>query len=428
MERLEELIIKYRLTPVFLAIYLFMQPFKQMSGVRNTAFVLVLLIFILKLARKKVSIDFKDRTIQGLAALIVACVLSAALSPYPLDSFDFIRKNLAYQAVIFLVVITEFKTFDELKPVFYALIGGFAFLSILVLLNNNIDVLLHWLDEPNKGRPFLGGYSLYATFYIPLAVGYLYSSNDSAKMKGLIIFFIVLEFILSVLNNHRTQIVAFTAGVFLSTLLAKKYKVIAAGIIFCIISGVVILEMNPSAFDRYKTLLNPRNYVSNDHEGLNDRLAIWHGTVDMIEDRPIAGWGYGWKKLSWVARDKGYIEKWDKSGRTHLYFNDNGYGKANPHNLVLQILFEIGIIGLLAFLFFWATILYKSISVFGKRFSPPASFLKYGVTGMLLSYALINYTNGLWEESSGVLMMTFAACSFVLYRQLNSTAEEKQWH
>lgn len=420
LARLEDNIDGSGLTTVLLSVFLFLQPFHKFSGVRNAAFVLLLLALLVKLARRGLKFDFKDLTVIGFVLLVGAALVSAALSPYPLDSLDALRKNLLYQAVVFFAIISGYRGGEGLKPLIYALLAGFAALSVFVVLKYNHEVFLNWLEHSDKGdAPFLKGYSLYATFYIPLAAAYLYASKEGAAFKAALVFFIFLEFTLSVLNNHRTQIIAIVLSAGLVTIAARRFKVLLGGAVICVVAGAAIYQANPGSFDRYKTLLNPNNYLSNAHEGLNDRVAIWQGTSDMIKDRPITGWGYGWKKIALVANEKGYLERWDKEGRTYIYFKEKGYGAANPHNLVLQILFEVGALGLLAFLFFWGTIVYKAFSARGRE-TEGKSLLKYGVAGVLFSYLIINYTNGLWEESFGVLMVSFAASCVVLYREAKS--------
>lgn len=418
LKRAEEYIDGLGLTTVFLSVFLFFQPFGGLAGVRNTAFVLLCLVFAVKLARGSTRIDLRDPSSIGFLLIVGASVLSTALSPYPMESLDAMRKNLFYQAVVFFAIAGLYSGYESLKPLIHALILGFASLSVFVIFKYDPEVFLNWLRHSDIGdAPLLKGYSLYATFYIPFAVAYLYASRGGWRFKAALVFFIFLESALSFLNNHRTQIVAIAASAGLITLVAGRYRVLLIGLALVMAAGLAAYETNPQAFDRYGTLLNPHTYVTDEHRGLNDRLAIWKGALEMVKDRPATGWGYGWKKLSTVAKEQGYIERWDKAGRTYAYYSEKGYGSANPHNLAIQILFEIGAFGLLSFLFFWGTVAAKAAFAPRTDSGAGARLLKYGASGVLVSYLLINYTNGLWEESFGILMMSFAAFIVVLYRE-----------
>lgn len=421
-DRLEDTIEEYGLISVFLAVFLFFQPFNGFAGVRSTAFVLLLAAFAVKAVKRGVRIDFKDWTVRGMLLLAVVSVLSSALSPYAFESFDAIRKNLVYQATVFFVILNEYRDLSGLRPVMLSMLAGFAALTLAILLTRDAHVLLNWLDYSNAVMrdPLLGGYSLFATFYIPLAFAYLYTSSESVPIKAAMTLFISLESVLSVLNNHRAQVVAIVSAAVLVTLLARRYRTAVAIIIVVLAAGAVLLETNPGSMDRYRTLLHAKTYVSNEHEALNNRLAIWKGASDMIRERPVVGWGYGWKKISTVAKER-FLEKWTEEPATYEYFDTRGYGGANPHNLALQILFETGAVGLIAFVFFWSTVFMKAVSAYGRAGS---AFLWCAVPGVLISYVIINTTNGLWEEAMGNLMMAFAGCCVVVYRQACASGQQ----
>ncbi|MEK7774137.1 MAG: hypothetical protein AAB307_07280, partial [Deltaproteobacteria bacterium] len=55
-----------------------------------------------------------------------------------------------------------------------------------------------------------------------------------------------------------------------------------------------------------------------------------------------------------------------------------------------------------------------------------AAFLRCAVPGVLLSYAIINTTNGLWEEAAGNLMMAFAGCCVAVCRRTPASDPAKE--
>jgi len=415
IERLNNHIERYRVIGILMPLFLFFQPFNHFAGVRNTAFVLLLLIFLIRLFSRRIRINWHDRTVQALALLVSLSILSAALSPYALESFHSIRKNLFYQVVIFLIIISEYRSLKDLMPLIYAIIGGFAALTILVLLKNSPHTLLHWLEYTDK--KYTKGYSLFGSFYIPLTIAYIYSTRESLRIKSTLIAVVFVEFILCLLNNHRGQIAAIVISAAIITLAARRFITFIIGVAACLVIGLLLFIAKPDIYDRYETLLMPDTYFTNQYSGWNNRLAIWSGTIDMIEKRPLTGYGYGWKKIATVVKDGAYLEKWGEKNSSYKYFKGLSYGQANPHNLVLQLLFEIGFLGLGAFLFFWFTIIIKATSA-SKKSGPAADFLKFSVGGVLISYALVNVANGLWEESIGMMMITFAAIVLTVHRDL----------
>jgi O-antigen ligase len=299
--------------------------------------------------------------------------------------------------------------------------AGFTALSAIIIFKNNPSVLLHWLDKTNKENIFLGGYSTLAAFFIPLLTAYIFAFRRSPCKKAGLIAMLLLWIGLSFLNNHRTQILAFGLAMFLIAALSRRYKALIAGAVLCLALIAGLYGLKPESFTRYKTLLNPYTYVTDNDEALNGRLAIWRGTIDMIKVKPVLGYGYGWKKIASVARDNGFLQKWNKNEATYKYFAETTRGVTNPHSLILQILFEIGVIGLCAFLLFWAVIIIKAVKAPLKNLSESGRFLTYATGGVMLSYALINVTNGFWQEAMGVLIMAFAGFTVVLAKKQNQT-------
>lgn len=421
LKRIDALIERYGLLKVFVPVFLFFQPFSHIATIKDAVFIAILLIFIIRLLSKGVRIDLKDKTITAILVLFAIAALSSLLSPYMADSLTALRKNLFYGLVVFMVISSEYGTFRELRPVILSLMLGFFGLSVIIALMYEPRVLFNWLSY--KDAPFLAGYSLFATFYVPLATGYILLSREPLKIKAPLACLLLLAVILTILNNHRTQFAAIVVASALIAMLSKRWKALIISATVFAVAMAIIWHVKPDSFSRHKTIFAKESYTSSrDINGLNDRDALWKATWEMAKDRPLLGWGYGWKKMGLVVRDKGYLAKWDKGSRAYVYFSDAGYGRANPHNLPLQILFEIGFLGLGAFLFFWLTVFLKAAAmIWNNRASPGAgessAFLKATTMGMLVSYGIINLTNGLWQEAYGNVILSFAAIAVVLYRE-----------
>lgn len=414
LERINALNADWSLSRIFIPLFLFFQPFNRVATIKEVLFIAILLLLAARLLKGN-AFDFKERTFLALTALFAVALLSSVLSPYAADSLNTIRKNLFYEATIYLAIVAEYRSFDDLRPVFLSMITSFFALSLLIVLFNGGAVLMNWLAYPNA--PFMGGYSTFAAFYMPLSAGYLIFSGENGKTKILMSLFIALGLLLTILNNHRTQLAAVIISFFIIMLASKRWKALAIGLAAFALVAFALALAKPETLSRHETLLAPKSFVAKDTSGLNDRDSIWLGTWDMIQGRPVIGYGYGWKKTALVAKDFGYLEKWDKKSRTFLYFNEAAYGRANPHNLTLQILFEIGFLGFFAFIIFWFSVVSKCAAMFkkGAAGGRGALFLKFAVPGVLISYAILNLTNGYWHEAYGNLMLTLAAVSSVLY-------------
>jgi len=400
----------YSLIPPLLLIYIFFQPFNHFAGIRNTAFYSMLLLFLIKLARKGIKINWKDTTTIAFFILLMAILVSIFFSNYIIDSLNAFRKNFFYQMVVFFVILTEFRDVRKLRALLGAVVLSFITLTIIIFIKNPPANLLNILEAKTDRETFLGGYALNAAFYIPFTFGYLLSVKNRMLLKGFLWTMVLAEFVLVWLYySSRTTLIAILISTVVMITMSKRYKMLAVIIILFLAVGSVSYFKKPELIDRYKTLLSFQTYTSN--VGLSGRGYIWKGTVEIIKDRPIIGYGYGWKKLATVVRDEGYLERWkDKWHGTYDYFSRAGYGSASPHNLTLQILFETGILGLLAFILFWITVCIKVVKIMKSGAGDELNyFVKYGVVGVLVAYAIINTANGLWEETYGVITFAMAA-------------------
>jgi hypothetical protein len=213
----------YSLSRVLIPLFLFLQPFNGLSTFKDALFIAVLVLLIAKLSCGWSDFEFKERTFLALTALFVAALVSSLASPYVFDSLNTMRKNLFYEAVLYISITVAYKSFDDLKPVFLSMTLGFFALTLLIPAFNGTSALMNWLSH--KDAPFMGGYSTFAAFYMPLAVGYIFFSNHSVKIKIPMTLLALLGFAFTVLNNHRTQLGAVVISVALITLLSKKWKV-----------------------------------------------------------------------------------------------------------------------------------------------------------------------------------------------------------
>ncbi len=414
---------RYRLVDISLVVYLFLLPFPRFAGIRNSAFALMVVYLTMRLINGNAGIDFRDRTVRALFILAGTILLSTAVSPYPLDSLTYVRKYLLYQMVTFFIIITRYRDLDGLKPVLYSLIFSFATLSVVIVLKNDPSVIINWLDELERMTPeqrketFFLGYSLHATFYIPILIGYIYAVSESRRMKIVLVGLFFLEMVLVYLHQHRSQFVSVLLAIAVTTLVARRYRLFAVCFMVVTVVAGIFAFTRPEVFGRYTSLLSPETYLTNEHRGWNERFGIWSGTIEMIRERPLTGYGYGWKKMAWVVRDGGFLERWDEDSDAYRYFIKHGYGGTNPHNLLLQILFEVGIIGLCAFVYFWVVVIRRVVVTVREGGGEGVDFLKYTACGVFVAYGVVNITNGLWEETGGVLMLSFAGICYVLSRR-----------
>jgi ADP-heptose:LPS heptosyltransferase len=184
------------------------------------------------------------------------------------------------------------------------------------------------------------------------------------------------------------------------------------------LTAVLALNLNAVNSEKYRTLLNENTYVTGSVLGI--RLSIWGSTLDIVKERALTGYGYGWKKLSNAIQDGGFVERWSVTRPTEVASGKVlGYGGANPHNLVLQILFEIGAAGLLLYLLCWISWLNGALRpLLGSaiRAAGAARLLLTASLGVAVSFWSINLTNGYWEGSIANTLICWLCLSTLMSR------------
>ena len=409
-----------------LYVLIFFQPFNHFNAFREISFYGLLILFLIKLFKGEIkTIGFKDKTIIALSLLTGWSLLVSIFGPYPINSLNAISKNLLQEILIFLVIITEFNNIRELKKLFWIVVVSFTVATFTSIIENAI---VDWnsfrrMTPSTSWRAistiFFRGYANNATFYLPFITVWLVAINEAAWKKWLGIITLPTGFFLVYIYDARSPFLTIPIAIFFILLIAKRYKIAIVFIIAAVLSITIMYSTKPDTFSRYVTLSNPKTYTTD--QGLSNRLGLWQVVLHFIKERPLTGYGYGWKKLAWVVKENSSEEFWkEKLPSAYNYYVQDAhlsYGRVSPHNLALQISFEIGIIGLAIFIWLWITIILKIFKAFKFHKGTETRNFLLCCIGVIISYAMINITNGFWQENYGNIIFLFLASIIVVYRE-----------
>ncbi len=227
------------------------------------------------------------------------------------------------------------------------------------------------LDQPN----FLAAFFNYYIF-LPFAFFLL---NAKRLKSWLLLIPFLIQFRGIMVTFSRAGYLAFAVGLFAVSCFRSKMMTVLA------IVGTVIIIMNPSLLPegiRYRMAQTFQKHHTNEEvvqtedpsESLDDsaaeRLKVWKGAIQMVKDHPVFGIGY------YMFESK-ILHYWPGS-KSH-----------DAHNNYLLIAAEMGIPGILAFLWllwsiFWNVWTYyrKTSDSFGKGLSLA---LLGGIPSLLIS-------------------------------------------
>lgn len=304
----------------------------------------------------------------GIFTYLTVCILSIfASSNLAISSRTFLAKTL--QDIVFFFAV--FETLNEKNKLRNAL--NVLFLSALVL---GIDGIYQYFTRQDflRHRPVIFIERIYASFATPNAFGcYLamvipflisrFFSKFRFKVSRLIYFSLfTLLFTCLLLTVSRGAWLAFIG----STLFLSIW-IHALGLSLLIL-GIIMIAIQPLCHPFIQERL-AKFFVFSDTSSI-DRKFIWQAGWKMFISNPWIGVGLG----TFMFNFKKYIAE------------DYQYSAAYAHNCYLQMASEMGLIGLLAFLFILGVFFYHGIKILN---SGERSFYWYTLLASLA--AIIGY-------------------------------------
>jgi O-antigen ligase len=216
----------------------------------------------------------------------------------------------------------------------------------------------------NDGVSYLiGQQSIYTSLLVNISiyvfVYHLFHFHLSNRYKLLLWLGIVFLFIISyLLASRNMMLLLYITGIFFSLsfmIKKKKYRQGAVLMISLLITAFLVFRFFPKTINRFKELafteFDFQSQAKESHygaeltpdqwNGANFRLAAWQCGWQLFKEHPLTGVGLGDKKDELFKK---YAQK-----KFHFAIATN----KNVHNNYLDILFSIGVAGLVLFLLGW---------------------------------------------------------------------------
>lgn len=215
--------------------------------------------------------------------------------------------------------------------------------------------------NPSYARPF-GSFqqpNLAASFLVTgLAVLFLFlfQSSTSTKIKKTLLLSLYLISLATVLLFSRSGFISFTLVTLLSLpsyiqLVKKKdtRKYLTFGVPISVISGIItaslLIALNATL---------PRNVEQ--LSSYTNRLEMYRQSISMIAEKPLQGWQQGNFE---AAFRKYHAERYASGNTKHIFGGDVGH----PHNELLKLGVENGLLSLIIILSFIFYFLWKTLSL-----------------------------------------------------------------
>lgn len=269
----------------------------------------------------------------------VISLLSCAVSPDKFFSFYNCAHTLGIYILVYILIGQNIEDIEDIKRLLFAISAGF-FISVLygfyqALFGISVSDIT-WVDPeafPELKKRIFSTWenpNIYAGFLammLSLFLGLMAKSKVS-KEKAIYIGLIIAGAGAMMLTYSRGAMLSVFA-VFLIFGMFYDRRIIFASVL----AAVCFLAINPLALERIASV-----FTSVD-TSTEMRFAFYEATIAMIEDHPILGCGWGAYFMAYPEYD--------------FYMQGAPIKIVHAHNVYLNYAAEVGIIGALAFFWFF---------------------------------------------------------------------------
>lgn len=226
-------------------------------------------------------------------------------------------------------------------------------ISLIFFLNAcyiNYQFMQNIIIERPDG--FFNGYMLLCgmnLLILPILLTLSIHKNNLPKYIRIFFFVTILVNIPAIIfENTRIVWVSLFIVFFIIIFLSINKKIYLLLIFsLLIITSYNIFQISPNSINRLQTISSTNSNVQQNYE----RILMWHSTLNMFIEHPITGIGIGNYHKEYVSHYRSPLSKEDTW---------------HPHNVLLSMLAQSGLIGTIGYLLLFIYLYYKSISNYIK--------------------------------------------------------------
>jgi O-antigen ligase len=374
-------------------------------------FALMIAWFLSGHLQEKVSFILKHPVARVAFLLFGVFLIGATYSQAPIgDITELLSKMSKLLYLPFLLsLMTEEKWRRRAMSAFLSAMLFTLVLSFLKVYGGLPIATRHTIACIFKDHIYTNLMMAYASFVIGHSV---LSDQTFWKRLGLLTILIGIIFYIFFMSEGRSGYVIFTLLWLLLGLQRYRFRGVLIGILGLILL-VGLAHISSERFQRRVStaIENLEQYwQGNSNSSVGARLEYSYNTLELFKQHPWLGWGTGSFKEAYQA----YATK------------ANLVTTQNPHNEYLNVLIQIGGLGLWAFLGFFWTILRQSFNLESPE--------RWFVQGLWVSMTVGCFANSwLMDFTSGYFFMVLLACCFGALRLKNTprlaihVVQEKKW-
>ena len=392
----------------FLAIYISQIPFpKDNASVKSLSLAAVAVLWLARLILEK-RFNFARTRLWWPLMIFSLITVFSVISSIDVDySLKNIKKYTFISGFLYFAIVNNVQDLKDVKILLLALMISAGVFSLLALIDYSLfeqtfgsRLRFRYLDK-NLGR-----FSKFYDLVIPINLTLIFVTKDNLN-KILITLAHLLSITTILLMQMRgSYVVIFLAILAIAFVYRKKLFV------FILILPFFIAIMMPSNMaTRAQEMFKFGDYLKSDGV-LNYRIDTWKGAVRIIKGNPVLGLGRGKSNF----------------GETAKKFDDLKIPYDHAHNTYLQIAVELGLVGLMAFLWLFGSVFYHGFKCYmSLPRNDEKTILIFGIlcgVGALFAHGFIAH---FYKHESFYMLWVTVALLFVLIRE-NSEKIDSEIH
>lgn len=248
---------------------------------------------------------------------------------------------------------------------------------------------IHWNPElvdvtrvfSTFGNPvFLAAF---LTLIVPVSLGFFFKTHLGYPRSLLFASIPVLSLICLFLTRSRAAWLAITASlvimlVFNPKIIVERKRHCLLLVVLLLIFVLSITLLSGQTGEVFRQVGNRLASVIKISEALGSRPLIWKTAVRMIEAKPLLGYGFDTFRLGYP---KYQTADWIRALKENAIPD-------KAHNDLLQVSVGQGLMGLLFYLWFLATFLWKNLQLFIRETEPSRKIMASGLFAGIIGYLI----------------------------------------
>jgi len=363
------------------------------------------------------------------------CSLAASFySAHIKNSLETVLHNYLTYFIIFFCMINTIRSREQVNRIVKAMLitcglvcayGVYGYYTGIAIRDGRLVATFEYHSRIAK----------YLSLLLPIAVCLFLWYKDKLSRLSLSLFVILCSFSLVLTMNRTSWVAVFIAMIFIGFATQKKLLVI----IFIGVCGLLIFIL-PSKFITHAKTITQVNKFFTSKEILGERLLCWKASVAIIKDHPVLGIGPGkknfrdayqqYRKKIKATEKQLKGEKAPEQQQEMKTQKKDRAGKvaslSHAHNIFLHVWVETGIVGLLSFLWLFATVFYAAIKSWRFSSGGYEKMLLLGTTASLIAIFSHGFTDSFWKKPDALFLWYIISILFVVIHTTSITSKDKR--